>query len=152
MVFDVTEADFAERVVAKIPDSIRTLDVELVRGEVHIARGNYLDAEAVLERAFAAYPDSVQLRRVLAPVLLELGSFARALTVLQPVLAGGGTLADVKVVSQIYRALGREADADRAYRDLVARRPHRTPTGCGTRKRNRSTMLSMVTASVRTTC
>lgn len=123
LALDQKDVDLAERVVARIPDNIRTLDVELVRGEVKIARGDYLDAEVILERAFRLYPDSIVLRRTLAPVLLELGSFERALQVIQPVISGSPQINDLKVLSQIYRALGRPEDADRVYRDLVRRAP-----------------------------
>lgn len=123
LALDQKDVALAEKVVARIPDTVRTLDVELVRAEVKIARGDYLDAEVILERAFKIYPDSMELRRTLAPVLLELGSFERALTVFQPLLAGSPSLSDLKVASQIYRALGRMDDADRTYRELVRRRP-----------------------------
>jgi tetratricopeptide (TPR) repeat protein len=125
LALDEKDVDLAERVVERIPATDLSHDVELVRAEVKIARGDYTAAEAVLERALARHGASARLRRTFVPVLLELGSFSRARALLAPLLAAQASLDDLRVAARIHRALGDARAAERACRELVRRRPAR---------------------------
>ena len=86
-------------------------------------RGQNIDeAEKLIRRALELHPDNIAIIDSLAWVHFQRGNYAAAVRELEKATAGGG--ADPVIVEHlgdVYRKVGRDVDADRAYRDAAAR-------------------------------
>jgi tetratricopeptide (TPR) repeat protein len=86
-------------------------------------RGENIDeAERLIRRALELHPDNIAIIDSLAWVHFQRGNYAAAVRDLEKATAGGG--ADPVIVEHlgdVYLKVGRDVDADRAYRDAAAR-------------------------------
>jgi tetratricopeptide (TPR) repeat protein len=86
-------------------------------------RGENIDeAEKLIRRALELHPDNAAIVDSLAWVHFQRGQYAEAVRQLERATAGGG--ADPVIVEHlgdVYQKVGRDVDADRAYRDAAAR-------------------------------
>jgi tetratricopeptide (TPR) repeat protein len=92
---------------------------------IRFDRARQPEAEQLLRRSLAAYPEHAQTRRVLARLLASQGKRDEALELLRPLMLRPETSAyDYVVLGQIEQATGQSEEAERAYRTALSLDPN----------------------------
>ncbi|MBI4861434.1 MAG: tetratricopeptide repeat protein [Candidatus Riflebacteria bacterium] len=111
----------ASGAIDRVAPTDRSEPAQLAKSRLFIASRELEQAAQTLEETLDRFPKSLQARRLLARVLLDLGEGAEALEVARPLDTAAGPTSDVQLLARICRAACDGKAADRHFATLVRR-------------------------------